>query len=134
MNKWTILLLFLVFGGGGIYLIPKIETTKTVQYEKIKKLDCGHYDITLANGFNYHGSIEQINKKEKTIVVEPVGIIFLRSFMWVALAIYVILQILVWGVSRYFFDTDFFKAWWDHSHRPVPEEYKQAFRNFFGYP
>ena len=134
INKWTILLLFLVIVGGGIYLIPKIKATKTVQYEKIEKLNCGHYDITLVNGFTYHGSVEEINKKEKTIVIEPVGVSCFRAFMWVVLVIYVSIQIMVWEVSRYFFETDFFQAWWEYSHKPVPEEHIQAFRNFFGYP
>ena len=134
MNKWTILLLFLVIVGGGIYLIPKIKTTETVQYAKIEKQDCNHYNVTLLDGFIYHGYVEQINNKEKTAVIESVGVAFLRAFTWAVLAAYVILQILVWGAGRYFFDTDFFTAWWEYSHKPAPEEYKQAFRNFFGYP
>lgn len=134
MNKWTILLLFLVIVGGGIYLIPKIKTTETVQYEKIKRQDCNHYDVTLTSGFIYHGYVEQINLDEKTVVVESIGMSFLRAFTWGVLAIYIILQFMVWGTCKYFFDTDFFQAWWEYSHRQVPEEYKQAFRSFFGYP
>ncbi len=134
MNKWTILLLFLVIVGGGIYLIPKIETTETVQYEKIEKLNCGHYSVTLASDFIYHGHAEQINEEEKTAVIESIGMFCLRTFTWVVLAVYVMLQMLVWGACRYFFDTDFFQAWWEYSHRPVPEEHKQAFKTFFGYP
>ena len=133
INKWTILLLFLVIVGGGIYLIPKIETTETVQYEKIEKQDCAHYNVTLTSGFIYHGYVEQINKEEKTVVVESFGMSLLRAFTLAVLATYVILQIFIWGASRYFFDTDFFQAWWDCSHRPIPEEHKQAFRSFFGY-
>jgi hypothetical protein len=134
INKWTILLLFLVIVGGGIYLIPKIKTTETVQYEKIEKQDCAHYKVTLASGFIYHGYVEQINKDDKTVVIESFGMSLLRAFTWAVLAVYVILQILVWGSNRYFFVTDFFKDWWECSHRLVPEEHKQAFRNFFGYP
>lgn len=134
MNKWTILLLFLVIVGGGIYLIPKIKTTETAQYEKIEKQDCAHYNVTFVNGFVYHGSVEQINREEKTVVLESFGIALLRTFAWAVLIVYIIIQIMVWGVSRYFFDTDFFQAWWEYSHRPAPEEHKQAFRNFFGYP
>ena len=134
MNKWTILLLFLVIVGGGIYLIPKIKTTETVQYEKIEKQDCAHYNVTLESGFIYHGYVEKINKDKKTVVIESFGMSLLRAFTWAVLATYVILQILVWGVDKYFFDTDFFTAWWEYSHRPMPEEHKQAFRNFFGYP
>lgn len=133
INKWTILLLFLVIVGGGIYLIPKIETSKTVQYEKIEKLDCGHYEVALLNGITYHGAVERINKEKQTVVIEPISSFLLSALAWAALVLYVWTQITVWGVSRYFFDTDFFKAWWEYSHRPVPEEHKQAFRSFFGY-
>lgn len=134
INKWTILLLFLVIVGGGIYLIPKIETTKTVQYEKIEKLDCGHYEIALSNGITYHGKAEKIDKEKRTAVIEPVSSFLLSALAWIALVAYVWIQFMVWGVSRYFFDTDFFQAWWEYAHRPIPEEHKQAFRNFFGYP
>ncbi len=134
INKWTIPLLFLVIVGGGIYLIPKIETTKTVQYEKIEKLDCGHYDVTLLNGITYHGEVIQIDKEKQTAVIEPFSSFLLSALAWLALVLYVATQFTVWGSSRYFFDTDFFKAWWDYSHRPIPEEHRQAFRNFFGYP
>lgn len=134
MNKWTILLLFLVIVGGGIYLIPKIKTTDTVQYDKIEKQDSTHYNVTLSNSSVYRGYVEQINKEEKTVVVELFGMVFLKALIWSILIVYVILQILVWGVDKYFFDTDFFTAWWEYSHRPMPEEHKQAFRNFFGYP
>jgi hypothetical protein len=134
MNKWTILLLFLVIVGGGIYLIPKIETTTTVQYEKIEKLDCGHYDVTLLNDRTYHGDVKHINKENQTAVIEPFGSFLISAFAWCVLVVYIILQFLVWEASRYFFDTDFFKAWWEYAHRPIPEEHKQAFRNFFGYP
>ena len=135
MNKWTILLLFLVIVGGGIYLIPKIETTETVQYKEIsKQKDCGHYDVTLLNGAIYHGYVEQINKEEKTVVIESFRSSLLNAFIWVILILYVRLQIMVWGVSRYFFDTDFFNAWWEYAHRPASEEFKQAFKSFFGYP
>lgn len=134
INKWTILLLFLVIVGGGIYLIPKIETTTTVQYEKIEKLDCGHYEIALSNGITYHGKAEKIDKEKRTAVIEPVSSFLLSALAWLVLVVYVWIQFMVWGVSRYFFDTDFFQAWWEYSHRPVPEEHRQAFRNFFGYP
>ena len=133
INKWTILLLFLVIVGGGIYLIPKIETT-TVQYEKIEKLDCGHYEIAMSNGITYHGKAKKIDKEKQTAVIEPFGLFLLSALAWSALILYVVIQFIVWGVSRYFFDTDFFQAWWEYSHRPIPEEHKQAFRNFFGYP
>lgn len=134
INKWTILLLFLVIVGGGIYLIPKIETTTTVQYEKIEKLECGHYEVALSNGITYHGAVKQIDKEKKTAVIEPFGSFLLSALAWLILVLYVWIQFMVWGVSRYFFDTDFFQAWWEYAHRPVPEEYRQAFRNFFGYP
>lgn len=134
INKWTILLLFLVIVGGGIYLIPKIETTTTVQYEKIEKLGCGHYEVALSNGITYHGAVKQVDKEKQTAVIEPFGLFLLNALAWLALILYVAIQFMVWGVSRYFFDTDFFQAWWEYSHRPVPEEHRQAFRNFFGYP
>ncbi len=134
MNKWTILLLFLVIVGGGIYLIPKIKTTETVQYEKIEKLDCGHYEVALSNGITYHGKVAQIDKENQTAVIEPLGLFILSALAWIALILYVWIQFMVWGASRYFFDTDFFQAWWEYSHKPVPEEHKQVIRNFFGYP
>lgn len=135
INKWTILLLFLVIVGGGIYLIPKIETTKTVQYEKIEKADCGHYDVTLPNSsITFHVNVKQIDKENQTVVIEPFGSFLLSALAWLVLVLYVSIQFTVWGTSRYFFDTDFFQAWWEYSHRPVPEEHRQAFRNFFGYP
>ena len=134
MNKWTILLLFLVIVGGGIYLIPKIETTKTVQYEKIEKLNCEHYDVTLLNGTTYHGPVEHINRRNQTAVIEPFGSFFIKALLWIVFALYITLQCIVWGTSRYFFDTDFFQAWWEYAHKPVPEEHRQAFRSFFGYP
>ena len=134
INKWTILLLFLVIVGGGIYLIPKIETTKTVQYEKIEKQSCNHYNVTLPGGITYHTDIKQINKENQTVVIESFGLFLLSALAWLALVLYVAIQFTVWGSSRYFFDTDFFKAWWDCSHRPILEEHRQAFRNFFGYP
>ena len=134
INKWTILLLFLVIVGGGIYLIPKIDTTTTVQYEKIEKLNCGHYEVALSNGITYHGEVTQIDKEKQTAVIEPFSSFLLSALAWLALVLYVATQFTVWGSSRYFFDTDFFKAWWDYSHRPIPEEHRQAFRNFFGYP
>ena len=134
MNKWTILLLFLVIVGGGIYLIPKIETTTTVQYEKIEKLDCGHYEIALSNGITYHGKAKKIDKEKRTAVIEPVSLFLLSALAWLVLVVYVWIQCMVWVVSRYFFVTDFCRAWWEYSHRPVSEEHKQAFRNFFGYP
>lgn len=134
INKWTILLLFLVIVGGGIYLIPKIDTTTTVQYEKIEKLDCGHYEVALSNGITYHGKVAQIDKEKQTAVIELFSLFLFSALAWLALVLYVVTQFTVWGSSRYFFDTDFFQAWWDYSHRPIPEEHKQAFRNFFGYP
>lgn len=134
INKWTILLLFLVIVGGGIYLIPKIETTETVKYEKIEKLDCGHYDVTLLNGTTYHGKAEHINRENQTAIIKSFGSFLTSTFAWCILVIYIILQCLVWGASRYFFETDFFQAWWEYAHRPIPEEHKQAFRSFFGYP
>lgn len=133
INKWTIILLFLVIVGGGIYLIPKIETTTTVQYEKIEKLECGHYEVALSNGITYHGEVKQIDKEKKTAVIEPFCSFLLSALAWLVLVLYVWIQFMVWGVSRYFFDTDFFQAWWEYAHRPVPEEQRQAFRNFFGY-
>jgi hypothetical protein len=133
MNKLTILLLFLVIVGGGIYLIPKIETTKTVQYEKIEKLNCGHYDITLSNGVTYHTDIKRIDKEKQTVTIEPCSSFMLSILAWVVLVLYVWAQFTVWGVSRHFFVTDFFQAWWEYSHRPIPEEHKQAFKSFFGY-
>lgn len=134
INKWTILLLFLVIVGGGIYLIPKIETTTTVQYEKIEKQSCNHYNITLSNGITYHTDVMQIDKAKQTAVIKSFGLFLLSTLAWLVLVVYVAIQFTVWGVSRYFFDTDFFEAWWEYSHRPVPEEHRQAFRNFFGYP
>lgn len=135
MNKWTILLLFLVIVGGGIYLIPKIETTKTVQYEKIEKADCGHYDVTLpTNSITYHVEVKQINTENQTAVIEPFSLFLIRALAWAAIIVYTILQGLVWGSSRYFFETDFCRAWWEYAHKPVPEEHKQVFKNFFGYP
>lgn len=134
INKWTILLLFPVIVGGGIYLIPKIEITSTVQYEKIEKLECGHYEVALSNGITYHGEVKQIDKEKKTAVIEPFGSFLLSALAWLILVLYVWIQFMVWGVSKYFFDTDFFQAWWEYAHRPVPEEHRQAFRNFFGYP
>ena len=134
INKWTILLLFLVIVGGGIYLIPKIKTTKTVQYKKIEKLSCGCYDVTLPNGITYHTDVKQIDKEKQTVVIEPVGSHLISALAWFVLVVYIILQCVVWGSSRYLFDTDFFQAWWKYSHMPASEECKQAFRNFFGYP
>lgn len=134
INKWTILLLFLVIVGGGIYLIPKIETTETVQYEKIEKLSCGHYDVTLLNGTTYHGEVKQIDIENKIADIAPFVLFLIKASAWIVLILYVWMQFMVWGVSRYFFDTDFFQAWWEYAHRPVPEEHKQAFRSFFGYP
>ena len=134
MNKWTILLLFLVIVGGGIYLIPKIETLETVQYEKIEKRNCGHYDVTLLNATTYHGHVEQIDMRKQTATIKLPGSLLIKALLWAVLAVYIILQCIVWGNDRYFFNTDFFKAWWEYSHKPVSEECKQAFRNFFGYP
>lgn len=134
MNKWTIILLFLAIVGGGIYLIPKIDITKTVQYEKIEKKECGHYNVTSLTGKIYHGYVKQINKEEKTAVVKSMGFYFIEISIWAVLIIFMILQFIVWSAHRkYGFDTDFFQAWWECSHRPVSEESKQAFRNFFGY-
>lgn len=134
INKWTILLLFLVIVGGGIYLIPKIEITETIQYEKIEKLDCGHYDVTLLNGTTYHGHVEQIDISNQTATITSFGSFLIMILLWCILILYAILQCIVWGTSRYFFDTDFFQAWWEYAHRPIPEEYKQVFKTFFGYP
>lgn len=135
INKWTILLLFLVIVGGGIYLIPKIETTQTVQYEKIEKSrNCNHYDVTLLNGRTYHTRVETINKENKTAIIETFSLFLIRPLACLVLILYVLLQFIVWGSNRYFFVTYFFQTWWEYSRKPVPEEYKQAFKSFFGYP
>lgn len=133
MNKLTSILLLLAVVGGGIYFLPKVKTTETVQYKEIIKRDCGHCDVTLLNNKTYHGSIGGVNREEKTIEVESFGLCFLVVLTWAIIIAYGILQILVWGADRYVFDTDFFIAWWDYSHRPMSEEYKQAFRSFFGH-
>lgn len=135
MNKWTIIFLFLAIIGGGFYLIPKIDITITVQYEKIETCqNCDHYDVTSLNGKTYHGEIHKINEEEKTVVIKLAIFYFIEILIWAVFLVYIILQIIVWSVERkYYFDTDFFQAWWFYAHKPVSDEFKQAFKHFFGY-
>lgn len=135
MNKWTIILFFLTIVGGGFYLIPKIDITITVQYEKIETCqNCDHYDVTSLNGKTYHGEIRKINQEEKTVVVKLAIFYFIEILIWAVFLVYIILQIIVWSVERkYYFDTAFFQAWWFYAHKPVSDEFKQAFKHFFGY-